>query len=123
MTPPVAGDDGVLLPHAGLDAHANGLLAGAQVTEPTDRLLFVQGGGGCLKAPDKNELYIFDQRYHMASHLMVVMSLKYLSASSLETEVESAGPWSRMCSFGGLRSKVASETEELSRLLPPNRND
>ena len=71
----------------------------------------------------KNKLHVFDQKHQMSSHLMVVMSLKYLSASSLETEVESAGPWSRMCSLGGLRSKVASETEELSRLLPPNRND
>ena len=55
---------------------------------------------------------------------MVVMSLKYLRASSLLSSVESAGPSSRMCSLGGRRSKVASPTDdEESRLLLPQRKD
>lgn len=61
---PVAGDDGVLLPHACLDAHTDGLLAGAKVAEPTDSFLLVQRCSGGLKTPKR----------------MLMMSLVFMNA-------------------------------------------
>ena len=53
---PVGRDDGVLLPDAGLDPWADGLLAGAEMAEATDRLLLVQVGRGGLHAADHHHL-------------------------------------------------------------------
>ena len=53
---PVGRDDGVLLPDAGLDSGADGLLAGAQVAEAADRLLLVQVGRRRLHAAHHDHL-------------------------------------------------------------------
>ena len=53
---PVGRDDGVLLPDAGLDPGTDGLLAGAEMAEATDRLLLVQVGRGSLHAADHHHL-------------------------------------------------------------------